>query len=572
MHETLLLGEFTLLVAVAIVAALLLHRLKLPVIAGLLTAGALAGPHGFRLVRNTADIEGLAEIGVVLLLFTIGLEFTPSRLQRVGRLVSIGGLLQVGLTIGAVAAVATLAGIGLQRGLVFGFVLALSSTAIVLRLLAERGELDAPHGQMILGVLIFQDLAVVPMMLAIPLLAGQTEGGLGLALATVAFKAVALLGSAWLLSRHFLPRLFAWVDATRSRELFLLTVLAVCLGTAFLSYQAGLSLALGSFVAGVMLAESNFAQRALGDLLPLRDILTSLFFISIGMLFDARAVLAAPLLVAGLLLAIILGKGFIATLAALVLKFPARVAWLTGIGLAQFGEFGYVLLRSAHTADLVSPREESTILAAGVISMFLTPLLIALAPRLRVGERLLRPLERLIGVEAIDEPQTDTSRHDHIVIVGFGPAGRLLGDILKRYGVQYLALDLNARTVQDWRDQGEPIYYGDATSPEALHHARLEEARLVVIMVNDPQAAERAVAAARAYSKTLPILVRTRFIGEQERLVRLGADDVVVEEMEAGKSMVTATLGKLGIDRRRPQTEAQERRDDIHGGAARNKD
>jgi len=550
------LRDFALLVVVAVGTVLLLTRLRLPVVAGLLLAGALAGPQGFGLVADTAGIAAMAEGGVILLLFTIGLEITPQRLQRVGRVAAIGGLLQVGLTIAAVAGVASLAAEPLQRGLVFGFILALSSTAIVLRLLTERAEIDAPHGQLILGILIFQDLAVVPLVLLIPLLAGNAEVSIGLALLGSLIKAAVLVSAALLLARYFLPRLFAWVEAARSRELFLMAVLGVCLGTAYLSHLAGLSLALGAFVAGMVLAESDYAQRAIGDLLPLRDILTSLFFISIGMLFSFEALLSQPLLVLGLLGAIVLGKGIIAALAALFMRFPARVAWLAGIGLAQFGEFGFVLLQLARANRLIDGPEFDTLLAAGILSMFSTPLLISLAPRLLVGERLLTPLERLLGTHAIDEPlPSEPSREEHIVIVGFGASGQLLARVLRERGIPYLVLELNVRTVKRMRDAGEPIHYGDVVSAETMSHARLDRARALVIMVNDPPATERALRATRASHPALPILVRARYAADAPFFLRLGASDVIVEEIEAGKSMVSAILGELGIERRLESTE-----------------
>jgi CPA2 family monovalent cation:H+ antiporter-2 len=333
--------------------------------------------------------------------------------------------------------------------------------------------------------------------------------------------------------------------------MFLMAVLAVVLGTAYASYSAGLSLALGAFVAGLVLAESDYAQRALGDLLPLRDILTSLFFISIGMLFNSRAVVADPLLVAGLLVAIIFGKGFIATLAAIFLRFPARVAWLTGVGLAQFGEFGFVLLGLARANGLITTGEFDTVLAGGILSMFLTPLLIALAPRVHVGAKLLGPLEKLLGVEAIDAPQPgEAPRCDHVVIVGFGPAGQLLARILRRYEHPYLVLDLNVRTVRRMREDGEPIHYGDIGSTETMFHAGLGQARALVIMVNDPPSADRAISAARHEYPDLPIIVRARFVTDRDHLLRIGATEVITEELEAGKSMVTTTLERLGIDRR----------------------
>jgi CPA2 family monovalent cation:H+ antiporter-2 len=392
-----LLDELAIVAALAVAVTVLLARFKLPTVAGLLLAGALLGPFGLRLVSSVHAIEVLAEVGVVLLLFSIGLEFSLERLRDILRQVALGGALQVGLTTGVTALIAVALGQPVGRGVFYGFAFALSSTAIVLRALSERRELDAPHGKFIVGTLIFQDLCVVPMVLIVPLLGasgpvGEAAVSIGVALGKAALVVVGTV----LVARFVVPKILGWVDASRSREVFLLAILALCIGTAWLTSMVGLSLALGAFLGGMVVADTEYSHRAMGDILPLRDAFVSVFFVSLGMLFDVRVVAAQPLLVGGLLAGFLLAKGLLATFAAMAMRFPSRVAWLAGVGLAQFGEFGFVLSRLAQSSGVVDEADVSPLLAAGIASMFLTPLFVRAAPHITAGERLLAPLERLI--------------------------------------------------------------------------------------------------------------------------------------------------------------------------------
>lgn len=564
------LEHIVIVIGIGAVVSVLFERLKLPAIAGLLAAGALIGPNAVGLLENSESIETLTHVGVIILLFSIGLEFSLSRLGRIARLVAVGGLLQVSLTTGAVLLVALALGLSVQKGLLFGFALALSSTAIVLRALSERGEIDAPHGRFVVGTLVFQDLSVVPMVLVIPILAaGSTAGALvdiGLALGKAAVTVVAAVA----LSKLLVPRLFSLVDAGRNRETFVLAVLAVCGGTAWLTSAAGLSLELGAFLAGLVLAETDYGHRAMSDVLPLRDLLMGIFFVSLGMLFDPGVIAARPAAV-GLVLALLLvGKGAIAAFAALLMKFPARAAFLAGVGLAQFGEFGFVLIQAGEKTGLATPEEGAVVLAAGVISMFVTPLLVHVAPHITAGEALLRPLCRVLGARGIDEPlPAHKGLEGHVVIVGYGLAGRLLGQALGKSGFPYLSLELNAETVRAARGRSEPLYYGDATSREALAHAGVDKARMVVVAINDPRAAQRTVNALKLYAPGTPVLLRCRYLADHDALLSLGANDVVVAELEAGVEIVVRVLRDLGVPRNviderirevRAQTKASARR------------
>jgi CPA2 family monovalent cation:H+ antiporter-2 len=552
-----LLDELAAIAAVAVVVTVVLSKLNLPTVAGLLGAGALLGPFGFGLVTSLHAIEVLAEVGVVLLLFSIGLEFSLTRLKDVLRQVALGGLLQVGLTTAAVTGLAVALGEPLSRGVFYGFVFALSSTAIVLRALTERRELEAPHGRFIVGTLLFQDLCVVPMVLIVPLLGNASpSGGAALEIGGALAQAAVVVVGVVAVSRFVVPSILRWVDASRSREVFLLAILGLCIVTAWLTSHAGLSLALGAFLGGMVVADTEYGQRAMGDILPLRDTFVSVFFVSLGMLFDAQVVFERPLLVGLLLAGFLLGKSVLATIAALTMRFPARVAWLAGVGLAQFGEFGFVLTRLAQANGVLDATSAAPLLAAGIGSMFLTPLLVRAAPHITAGERLLAPLERLLGVRSIDEADEGPVRLDgHVVLVGFGLAGRHAAQALSALKHPFVVLELNAESVRRAKGDGLPVFYADATSEEALHHAHIDRARLIVLLMNDPKATQRVVDTVRRVAPSLPILVRARFLFEREALLRLGAHQVVTEEAEGAAEVVSKMLRAMDV----PQEDVEAR-------------
>lgn len=570
MEEIPVLRDLTVVIAVGMMVAAGLSLLRLPAAAGLLVAGALMGPGALGLVQSSESIHRLAEIGVILLLFSIGLEFSLGQLARIAGLVAVGGALQVGLTIAATVGIALAFGVPLAKAVLFGFIVSLSSTAIVLRSLTDRGEIDAPHGRFIIGVLLFQDLSVVPMMLVVPLLAGGSEGGgAALPIAIALGKAAGVVVATMLVARRLVPLLFAWVDRARSREVFLLAVLTICVATAWLTSMAGLSLALGAFLGGIAVAGTLYGTRALGDILPLRDVFMSLFFLSLGMLFEPQAVIDHPIIVGLLVIGFVLGKAILASFAALAMRFPARVAFRSGLGLGQFSEFGFVLVNVAVAAGVVTAGETRELLAAGILSMFLTPVMLTLSPRLAAGARLLRPLERLIGVRGIDECKPEHERlSGHVVVVGYGVAGRLVCNALAALGLPYLVLELNAEAVRKATAEGQPIYYGDVTNQEALHHAGVERARAAIILINDRDAAERAVTTLRRVAPEVPILLRTRYLITGPALVARGATDVVFEEVEAGVEMLARVLRNFDVphnvlveqlDRAREATQASPR-------------
>ncbi|UJR80454.1 cation:proton antiporter [Sandaracinus amylolyticus] len=563
------LDQLALVAGLGVLVSVLLAKLRLPAVAGLLFAGALAGPRGLALVVSTDAIAALAEIGVMFLLFSIGLELSLERLRAILRDAAVGGVLQVTLTIAVTFMIARALGHGIAASVLYGFVFALSSTAIVLRTLTERRELDAPHGRFLVGALILQDLCVVPMVLVVPVLARGGEAiDAGAEMAWALVKAGVLVAAVLLVSRWLVPRALAWVDSSGSREVFLLAVLGLCLGTAWLTSLVGLSLALGAFLAGMMLAETDFGDRALGDVLPLRDAFVSIFFVSLGMLFDVQVVLDHPLEIALLLLAFVLGKGLIATFAALVMRFPARAAWLAGVGLANFGEFGFVLANLGLERRVIAPHDTQLLLGAGILSMFLTPLLSTLAPRIP-AERALAPFAHLLRARPLRELEVCPARSGHVVVAGSGMGGRLVADALARCGIGHVVIDSDAQSARTARDRGEAVVYGEPTSRTVLAHAGLGSASALVLVGTDPSAVARAVTAARAIAPKVPILVRAHYVREGASLEERGASDVVSDEIETGVEIVARVLRRLEVPRNVIEARLREARSELPEECAR---
>jgi CPA2 family monovalent cation:H+ antiporter-2 len=546
-----LLEEITVIATVSVIVTLILGRLKLPVVAGLVLSGALVGPKALSLAHDPEAIEVIAEVGVIFLLFTIGLEFSLSRLKNIFRQVALGGLLQVGVTTLVTSLVCLSMNLSIPEAIVYGFVFALSSTALVLRTLGERGELDAPHGRFIVGTLIFQDLCIVPMVLIVPLLINgldKPETWQAIMLALV--KATLVVVLLFAVSRKVIPLLFRWVNASRSNEVFILTVLCLCIGTAYLTSLTGLSLALGAFLAGMIVADTDFRHRAMGDILPLRDVFVSFFFVSLGMFFDFQLLAEKPVEVGLLLLAFIGGKGLIAILAASFMRFPPRAAWLAGVGLAQFGEFGFIILQLAIQEGVVIENEIGTLLNAGILSMFLTPLLVYKAPHFTAGERALDPLAKLLRARSAEELEDRTVGHsDHVVVIGYGLAGRLLTNSLSRLKIEAVALEMNSDNVELGRKLGDPVYYADATSEEALGHAHVESCRAIVIMINDNQAIERVISTIARMKVEAPVFVRTQYMRGSEKLQNELPVNIVASEVEGGLEILSLVLNQLQIPR-----------------------
>ena len=534
------LRDIEILFGLALVTVIIFRRLMFPSIIGFLVTGVLAGPYALGLIRDTHQVEQMAEIGVVLLLFTIGIEFSLKELLRIKHLVLWGGGFQVGLTIALVTLVSLLFGIPWQQATFFGFLVSLSSTAILMKLLMDAGEMDSPHGKTCLGILIFQDLCVVPLMLFTPFLGGAGNGLTGIVI--VSAKALVVVIASHFGARFAVPWIFNQVVRTRSRELFILTIIFVSFGTAWLTAQAGLSLALGAFIAGLAISESEYSHQVMGDIIPFRDAFMSLFFISVGMLLDPVAVLRHPLTVLLIVVGIVLIKWLVATGAALVLKFPPRPALMSGLMLAQVGEFSFVLSHAGQKYGLLSGDQYQLFLAASVATMALTPYLIKYAEPIanRISSwlpALLKGGDRVTGVSHDRFPMDD-----HVIIVGFGVNGKNLARVLNGNGIRYIAIESNHHTVKAERKKGTRIIFGDASKPEILHHALIEKARIMVIAISDATATRRVAAMARQMRPNIHLIVRTRYVAEMEPLFQLGVNDVVPEEFETSVEIFSRVL------------------------------
>jgi CPA2 family monovalent cation:H+ antiporter-2 len=544
-----LLTDIVILLAVSIGVLYLSRGIKLPPIVAFLMTGVLLGPHGLGLVHGVEEVEQLAELGVVLLLFTIGLEFSIADLLRMKRAALVGGSIQIGVVTLVAWAGLSVAGLPSAHALFLGMTVSLSSTAVVLRLLQQSAEIDAPHGRMSLAMLVFQDLSIVPMMLLVPVLAGSGGSVLG-ALGAFAAQAVGILLLVVVLARFVVPGLLHRVVHTRSRDLFLLTVVTVCLAVAWMSALAGLSLALGAFLAGLLISESEYSHQALADILPFRDLFAIFFFISVGMLLDLELAFDEPLRLAAIVAAVLTLKAVAAGVASLVAGSSLRTGILTGIALSQVGEFSLVLAGAGLAAGLMTDMNFQRFVAAAVATIGVTPFLLRAAPALATGLSRLPLLDRLSTREVERWSATDDVRENHLVIVGYGINGRNVARAAALAGIPHLAVEMNPALVTAERARGVPIHYGDATRQALLEHLGVAKARAVVIVVSDAAATRQVTASVRAINPTCHIVARTRYVREVEALKEMGADTVIPEELETSVEIVSRVLSSYLVPRR----------------------
>jgi CPA2 family monovalent cation:H+ antiporter-2 len=537
-HGGLPLAELVVLLALAAAGAALFERLRLPPIAGFLVAGALVGPGGLALVSDPAAVRTVAEAGVVFLLFEIGLELPVERLRRMLKSGLAAGALQVGATLALTAAVAAALGVAGRTALVLGALVAMSSTALVVRLLSERSELDAPHGQLAVAILLFQDLCIVPFLLAVPLLASPDP--LGFAPIAGALARAALAGGAfYAVTRFALPRVLSAAAGLRSREVFSLVAVLVVVGAAVGAEGLGLGLAVGAFLAGLAASASPWGHQLFAEVLPLRGVLLGVFFTAVGMLLDVRLAWQHAGLVAALLAAATLLKAVVvAGSLGFVLRFPPRVALLAALALAQTGEFSFVLAAAATAAGLLDGELSQAFVAASVLSLVATPFL------LRAGPALLDRGARRPAAAA--QPAQGLS--GHVLVIGHGLAGRNLTRVLEATGIPWLAVDANPSSAAEAQSrEGGHVVYGDATRPALLERLGVRSARIVVVAITDPLATRRIVSLVHRLAPNAKVLARTRYVRDVDTLQSLGAHVVVAEELEAAIDLLTHVLREFGL-------------------------
>jgi len=540
-HNNLLL-DLLVLFGFATLIAVILRRARQSSIVAYLLTGILVGPSGFHLISNREAIETMAEIGVALLLFTIGMEFSLSKIVAMRKLVLGAGGRQVILTIAVVLGLALLARHSWRQGLYWGFLVAASSTAIVLKLLLEREELETIHGRAIVGVLLFQDLCVVPMMAILPALTAPSSE---IAL-TVAYALAKVVGAGALIlfaARYFFPILWSRIVEVRTQEIFIIAAIFFSLGTAWASASLGLSLALGAFIAGLALSESSYAHQIHADILPFRDSFNSLFFISVGMLLDLRFVhshWAAVLGIAALIFGLKAATGMSAVLS---MGFAAGKSLLVGLSLAQVGEFSFILLHQGERLHLVPAGEYQIFLAAAIITMMLTPTIIQFSSRIATHMPEMRRLRRFFPEPGELELAAQAAPlRDHVIICGYGLNGRMLAQALRRKGIPYLVLELDPAIVSRATSEGESIFFGDSTKADILEKAGVSRARALVFAISDPFAVPKAVATVRGLNPRIITIVRTTRVEHTRALESAGASQVVAAELSAAKEVLEQVL------------------------------
>jgi len=564
MHSAL---ELTLILLIAAVLGVVAFRmLQLPPMLGYLTVGVLIGPHALGLASQSATTHTLAEFGVVFLMFSIGLEFSLPKLKAMRRNVFGLGTAQVGLTIlMSMAGVALLAPLlpqyfdmSLGAAFAIGGALSMSSTAIVLKLLTEKLELESEHGRRITAILLFQDLALVPLLILIPAL-GKPGADMVEDLGMAALKAVFVLALLLSFGQVLLRRWFQIVVQRRSQELFMLNLLLITLGAAWVTEVAGLSLALGAFIAGMLISETEYRLQVEEDIKPFRDVLLGLFFISVGMMLDMALVLNNLLLVVALLVIPFVLKFGLIAIVARWFGAPSGVAIRTGLGLAQGGEFGFVLLNQAGALKLIDPSFVQLILAAMVLSMLATPFVLANADRIVMRLSRNEWMQQSLAITSL--AARTMSDEKHVIIAGFGRTGQSIAKVLEEEKILYHALDLDPQRVQEAQAAGANVSYGDTSRRESLIAAGIHRAAVLVVTYADTQAALKTLHFANELAPTLPAIVRSIDDTDIEKLRAGGADEVVPETIESSLMLASQTLLMLGV----PLSEVVQRAQRVRG-------
>ncbi|MBS0294622.1 MAG: cation:proton antiporter [Proteobacteria bacterium] len=553
----------------AVLGVVACRSLRLPPMMGYLIAGILIGPHALALTQNSEGVRHLGEFGVVFLMFTIGLEFNLPKLRAMRRHVFGLGLLQVLACMLAFTACLLLSSrlggvwdMGWQTALALGGTLAMSSTAIVVKLMSERGELESEHGRRVLGILLFQDLAVVPMLVLVPAL-GSSPEGLLLALGLALLKAIVLVGVLLVGGQRVMRWWLTLVARRRSEELFMLNLLLVTLGLAWLTELAGLSLALGAFIAGVLVSETEYRHQVGTDIRPFHDVLLGLFFITVGMMLDWHVLLDHWALVLALLAAPLLIKSAIIVVLARGLGATTGVSLRTALYVAQSGEFSFVLLSLMQGHGLVQAGLMNSVLAAMVLSMLLTPFLILYSNRIVMKLVASDWLQQSLQVTSIARQTINTS--GHVLICGYGRCGQNLARMLEREGIPYMALDLDPDRVRQAAAAGDSVVFGDATRLQALKAAGLARAAALAVTYLDTPAALKVLANARAHAPQVPVVVRTQDDSHLDSLQAAGATEVVPEAIEGSLMLAGHALALVGVPMRRVLRLVQDQREARYG-------
>jgi CPA2 family monovalent cation:H+ antiporter-2 len=547
-----MLSDIVLIFGLATLVIFLFMRLKIPTIIGFLFTGAIAGPYGLSLVQASTTVEVLSEIGVILLLFVIGMEFSLKSLLSIKKAVFIGGSLQVSITILVTTFISYFLGFDWNVAVFIGFLFSLSSTAIVLKLLQEGGQVNTIPGRTTLAILIFQDVVIVPLMLFTPMLAGESDN-IALSLFLMAVKGAVVVFITILSAKYLVTNLLFRIAKSRNEELFLLSIIVICFAVAYLTSLLGLSLGLGAFLAGLIISESDYSHHATGKILPFREVFLSFFFVSVGMLFDITFLFSHIFIIIGLTLLTFVVKFVIVSLSVRAIGQGFKEAFMVGFAIFQVGEFSLLLAKVGVTYSLIDAETYQYFLAISIITMAVTPFILKKREELACGILNLPLPSRLnkrFGNENIPEiTLEDNSLKDHLVIIGFGLNGRNLSKAAKSANIPYAIIEMNPETVRAEALKGEPIMYGDAANESVLEHIQIHKARVVVIAISNADATKRIIATIRHITQNPYVIVRTRYVNEMEENRKLDADEVIPEEFETSIEIFNRVLHKYLVPR-----------------------
>ena len=541
--DLVILKDIVIIFALSVIVLILFNKIRIPTILGFFITGIVAGPQGLSLISEVQQVEFLAEIGVIFLLFTIALEFSLEKFSQIKRQALIGGSLQLIFTFIIVFFITWSLGLGVAESIFTGFLISFSSTAIVLRLLQDKNELDTPHGRTSLGILIFQDLAVIPIILLTPILAGvsvSSESVLILLLEGAGIFIFTIIAAKWLV-----PYLLYHVAQLKNRELFLLTTILICFGITWLTTLIGLSPALGAFLAGLIISNTKYAHQALGNVIPFHDIFMSFFFVSIGMLLNINFFFENIAIILIVTVVVLIIKSFTAGLATRFLGFPIRIMVIVGLILSQIGEFSFILSKVGLQYGLISLTIFQIFLSVSILTMGLTPFLMSISHKTS-------ELINKIPKKSILEPnisQTISSEFefdDHLIIVGYGVNGKNVSMAALKYSIPYVVVEINPKMVKTDK-KGEFFIFGDATQETILSKAMIQKARIMVLAISDPVNTRRIIELGRRINPKLYIIARTRYIDEIKILKSLGADEVIPEEFETSVEIFSRVLDEYNV-------------------------
>lgn len=550
--ETELIMAVSVILACALAVLFIGRQFNLPMIIGYFLTGIIVGPSLLGLVTDE-QVSLLAELGVILLMFTIGLEMSLKNLLAMRKKILVTGGLQLVLTTVSVIAIMIHLGFEFNVAILTGFMVAPSSTAIIMNLYQQKGEINSVHGKTSLGILIFQDISVIPMMLLVPIIAGTSSGNITMEILNLIFGMI-LLCIILVAAIFLVPRLLNKVAEIRSSELFIITIVVICFGIAWLMSLNGVSLALGAFLAGIAISESEYSHEVVGQIMPIRDILTSFFFVSIGMMLSLSFLSDHLLAVILLAIAVIIGKGLINYVSIKAIGVASGAAFLSAAGVSQIGEFSFILGSTGISTGIITGDFYQIFLAVSIITMAMTPLIVDSAPGIthRIFKNTLfsagkgtlfsaknaisrKENSRLQAEESLKSAgeTTDDNLKDHIIIVGFGVVGQHVAKACRSIGINYVIVELNPETIKSQREKGERIIYGDARHESVLEHSKIKTAKAIILTIPDTAAVKAVITTIRMKNPKVGIITRSRFISEIAELYRLGADEVIVDEREA---------------------------------------